>query len=37
MDLTDATYYRDITEEDQENIRNTISNILFNEEKSLEE
>ena len=37
MDLTDATYYRDITEEDQENIRNTISDILFNEEKSLEE
>ena len=37
MDLTDATYYRDITEEDQENIRNTISSILFNEEKSLEE
>lgn len=37
MDLTDATYYWDITEEDQENIRNTISNILFNEEKSLEE
>ncbi len=37
MDLTDATYYRDITEEDQENIKNTISNILFNEEKSLEE
>lgn len=37
MDLTDAIYYRDITEEDQENIRNTISNILFNEEKSLEE
>lgn len=37
MDLTDATYYRDITEEDQENIRNTICNILFNEEKSLEE
>lgn len=37
IDLTDATYYGDITEEDQENIRNTISNILFNEEKSLEE
>ena len=37
MDLTDAIYYKDITEEDQENIRNTISNILFNEEKSLEE
>lgn len=37
MDLTDAIYYRDITEEDRENIRNTISNILFNEEKSLEE
>ena len=37
MDLTDAIYCKDITEENQENIRNTISSILFNEEKSLEE
>lgn len=36
MDLTDAVSYEDITEEDQENIRNTIYNLMFNDEESSE-
>ncbi len=36
MDLTDAVNYEDITEEDQENIRNTIYNLMFNDEESSE-
>lgn len=36
MDLTDAVSYEDITEEDQENIRNAIYNLIFNNEESSE-